>query len=98
MSSSDESSKIDLLDSPAQVKKKLKLAFCEPGNVKDNGVLSFVRYVLFSVDSKHGMIVVEEIDRLCGIIRDLIIKIRRLTTECFDRQKQNLFYVYNKAS
>ncbi|OWF45926.1 tyrosine--tRNA ligase, cytoplasmic-like [Mizuhopecten yessoensis] len=47
MSSSDESSKIDLLDSPAQLKKKLKSAFCEPGNIKDNGVLSFCKFVLF---------------------------------------------------
>ncbi|XP_059166403.1 tyrosine--tRNA ligase, cytoplasmic-like [Physella acuta] len=47
MSSSDEDSKIDLLDTPAQVKKKLKKAFCEPGNIADNGVLSFCKHVLF---------------------------------------------------
>ncbi|XP_022120163.1 tyrosine--tRNA ligase, cytoplasmic [Pieris rapae] len=49
MSSSEEDSKIDLLDNPANVKKKLKKAFCEPGNVADNGVLSFTKYVLFSL-------------------------------------------------
>jgi tyrosyl-tRNA synthetase len=49
MSSSEEDSKIDLLDPPAAVKKKLKKAFCEPGNVTDNGVLAFVKFVLFSV-------------------------------------------------
>lgn len=49
MSSSEEDSKIDLLDSAASVKKKLKKAFCEPGNIADNGLLSFVKYVLFSV-------------------------------------------------
>jgi tyrosyl-tRNA synthetase len=47
MSSSEEDSKIDLLDSPANVKKKIKRAFCEPGNIADNGVLSFVKHVLF---------------------------------------------------
>ncbi|KAF7274204.1 hypothetical protein GWI33_013124 [Rhynchophorus ferrugineus] len=47
MSSSEEDSKIDLLDSPANVKKKLKKAFCEPGNIENNGVLSFVKYVIF---------------------------------------------------
>lgn len=47
MSSSEEESKIDLLDSPANVKKKLKKAFCEPGNIENNGVLSFVKYVIF---------------------------------------------------
>ena len=54
MSSSDETSKIDLLDSTAQVKKKLKMAFCEPGNISDNGVLSFVKHVLFHVQDNCG--------------------------------------------
>lgn len=49
MSSSEEDSKIDLLDSAANVKKKLKKAFCEPGNITDNGLLSFVKHVLFSL-------------------------------------------------
>ncbi|KAM8882753.1 tyrosine--tRNA ligase, cytoplasmic isoform 2-T2 [Synchiropus picturatus] len=47
MSSSEEESKIDLLDSKEDVKKKLKKAFCEPGNIQNNGVLSFVKYVIF---------------------------------------------------
>ncbi|KAG6441622.1 tyrosine--tRNA ligase, cytoplasmic [Manduca sexta] len=47
MSASEEDSKIDLLDNPANVKKKLKKAFCEPGNISDNGVLSFTKYVVF---------------------------------------------------
>lgn len=47
MSSSEEDSKIDLLDSPANVKKKLKRAFCEPGNIENNGILSFAKHVLF---------------------------------------------------
>lgn len=49
MSSSEDDSKIDLLDSPANVKKKIKRAFCEPGNITDNGLLSFVKHVLFSI-------------------------------------------------
>ena len=49
MSSSEDDSKIDLLDSAAQVKKKLKRAFCEPGNVKENGILSFCQHVLFQL-------------------------------------------------
>ncbi|MEE6484079.1 hypothetical protein FKM82_013748 [Ascaphus truei] len=52
MSSSEEESKIDLLDTPGEVKKKLKKAFCEPGNVENNGVLSFVRHVLFPLKSE----------------------------------------------
>ncbi|XP_066991802.1 tyrosine--tRNA ligase, cytoplasmic isoform X2 [Anabrus simplex] len=49
MSSSEEDSKIDLLDSAPVVKKKLKKAFCEPGNVADNGLLAFVKHVVFSL-------------------------------------------------
>ena len=49
MSSSEEDSKIDLLDSPADVKKKIKRAFCEPGNILENGLLSFVKHVLYSM-------------------------------------------------
>lgn len=47
MSASEEDSKIDLLDSPAVVKKKLKKAFCEPGNITENGILSFTKHVIF---------------------------------------------------
>lgn len=49
MSSSDPNSKIDFLDSPELVRKKIKLAFCEEGNVKENGVLSFVETVLIPI-------------------------------------------------
>ena len=35
MSSSDEDSKIDLLDTAASLKKKLKKAFCETESIKD---------------------------------------------------------------
>lgn len=54
MSSSEEDSKIDLLDSPAQVKKKLKKAFCEPGNIEENGILSFCKHVLFPLRGSKG--------------------------------------------
>ncbi|XP_066152545.1 tyrosine--tRNA ligase, cytoplasmic [Euwallacea fornicatus] len=58
MSSSEEESKIDLLDTPANVKKKLKKAFCEPGNIENNGVLSFVKHVVFPLfDESQGFVV-----------------------------------------
>lgn len=47
MSSSEEDSKIDLLDNAAAVKRKLKKAFCEPGNIIDNGILAFSKHVIF---------------------------------------------------
>ncbi|KAK9693611.1 tRNA synthetases class I (W and Y) [Popillia japonica] len=49
MSSSEDESKIDLLDSPSAVKKKLKKAFCEPGNIENNGLLSFTKHVIFQL-------------------------------------------------
>ncbi|XP_038613541.1 tyrosine--tRNA ligase, cytoplasmic [Tachyglossus aculeatus] len=52
MSSSEEESKIDLLDRKEDVKKKLKKAFCEPGNTETNGVLSFIKHVLFPLKSE----------------------------------------------
>jgi tyrosyl-tRNA synthetase len=49
MSSSDPNSKIDFLDTPDLIKKKIKAAFCEEGNVEDNGILSFVEAVLIPI-------------------------------------------------
>jgi len=49
MSSSDPDSKIDFLDPPDAVRRKIKKAFCEEGNVEDNGVLSFVEAVLIPI-------------------------------------------------
>ncbi|KAJ3770204.1 tyrosine tRNA ligase [Lentinula raphanica] len=65
MSSSDPNSKIDFLDSPEVVKKKIKGAFAEPGNVEDNGLLAFAEAVLFpisqlKVDQAKGTGVMDE--------------------------------------
>lgn len=49
MSSSDPKSKIDFLDTPAEVKSKIKAAVCTPGQVEDNGVLAFIKAVLIPV-------------------------------------------------
>ncbi|THV05225.1 tyrosine tRNA ligase [Dendrothele bispora CBS 962.96] len=49
MSSSDPNSKIDFLDGPDVIKRKVKAAFCEEGNVDDNGLLSFTEAVLFPI-------------------------------------------------
>jgi len=51
MSSSDPSSKIDFLDPPATLKKKLKQAFCEEGNIENNALLAFVKAVLMPISS-----------------------------------------------
>jgi len=49
MSASDPNSKIDVLEEPKQVKKKINTAFCAPGVVEDNGLLSFIEYVLLPI-------------------------------------------------
>lgn len=46
MSASDPKSKIDFLDSSAEVKAKIKAAVSEPGVVEGNGVLAFLKTVL----------------------------------------------------
>ena len=51
MSSSDPDSKIDVLDPPEVVRKKLKKAHAVPKEVEGNGVISFVEYVLLPVSS-----------------------------------------------
>ena len=49
MSSSDTDSKIDFLDSPSEVAKKIKAAYCMEGVVEENGVLAFVGAVLMPI-------------------------------------------------
>lgn len=55
MSASDPNSKIDILEEPKQVKKKINTAFCAPGVVEDNGLLAFIQYVLVPIQElKNG--------------------------------------------
>jgi tyrosyl-tRNA synthetase len=49
MSSSDPNSKIDFLDPPNVVRQKIKKAFCEEGNVTENGLLAFIKAVLIPI-------------------------------------------------
>jgi tyrosyl-tRNA synthetase len=49
MSASDPNSKIDILDGPAIVKKKIKEAFAAPGEVEGNGLLAFIKAVLLPI-------------------------------------------------
>jgi len=54
MSSSDPDSKIDFLDTPDIVKRKIKKAFCEEGNISNNGLLAFIRAVAIPVARLHA--------------------------------------------
>ncbi|EGW35417.1 tyrosyl-tRNA synthetase [Spathaspora passalidarum NRRL Y-27907] len=46
MSASDPNSKIDIIEDPKVVKKKINSAYCAPGEVKDNGLIAFIEYVV----------------------------------------------------
>ncbi|KAI9490150.1 tyrosyl-tRNA synthetase [Zychaea mexicana] len=49
MSASDPDSKIDFLDDAKTVQKKIKKAFCEEGNITENGLLAFIKSVYLPI-------------------------------------------------
>lgn len=51
MSASDPNSKIDLLEEPKVVNKKVSSAYCAPGDITDNGLLSFLENVVQPIQS-----------------------------------------------
>ncbi|KPM37849.1 Tyrosine--tRNA ligase, cytoplasmic [Neonectria ditissima] len=54
MSASDKDSKIDLLDSADVVTKKIRKAIAAPSVVEENGILSFVEFVLLPSAALRG--------------------------------------------
>jgi tyrosyl-tRNA synthetase len=46
MSASDERTKIDILDEPKTIKKKVLGAFCPEAELENNGVMTFLKYVV----------------------------------------------------
>lgn len=67
MSSSEKGSKIDLLDDEATIKKKLNKAFCPEGVVEDNGLLAFMKHVIFILKGdKKDKFVIERPEKWGG--------------------------------
>ena len=67
MSASDETSKVNLNDSPEAVQEKIDAAYCPMGEVEDNGVLEYVRYLVFPVlDDRGESFVVERPEEYGG--------------------------------
>ena len=67
MSASDSRSKVDLLDEPKVVQKKLNGAYCEAGVVEDNGVLAFLKHVIMTLKGDVGeQFVVERPEKFGG--------------------------------
>lgn len=54
MSASDPASKIDLLDSAEEIKKKISKAYCPEAELKDNGVITFMKYAIFPYLERKG--------------------------------------------
>lgn len=54
MSASDTASKIDLLDSEAEISAKIKKAYCPEGDLQDNGIMVFMKYVLMALKEDKG--------------------------------------------
>ncbi len=59
MSSSVEQSKIDILSTKEDIKSKINKAFCPEGEVENNGVLAFFKYVIMVLkeDKKDKLII-----------------------------------------
>jgi tyrosyl-tRNA synthetase len=54
MSASDPTSKIDLLDDEKEIAVKINKAYCQEGDLKDNGIMAFVKYVLMILKEDRG--------------------------------------------
>ncbi|MBI2652595.1 tyrosine--tRNA ligase [Candidatus Woesearchaeota archaeon] len=68
MSASEEKSKIDLLDSSETVKSKINSAHC-PIAVEDNGVLAFLKYVIFvNKKDKNKELTIKRAEKFGGSI------------------------------
>ena len=70
MSSSEQASKVDLLDDEKMVNKKINSAFCEPGVVEGNGVLAFLKYVIMVHKEDNGKdFVIERPEKFGGTVK-----------------------------
>jgi tyrosyl-tRNA synthetase len=67
MSSSDAGSKIDLLDDAKTVIKKMNKAFCPEGEIRGNGVLGFMKTVVFpTIEVKGKRFLIERDEKYGG--------------------------------
>jgi tyrosyl-tRNA synthetase len=54
MSASEAGSKINLTDDDEAVAERIQAAYCPAGEVEDNGVLEYLRYLVFPVLAERG--------------------------------------------
>ncbi|PSP50655.1 tyrosine--tRNA ligase [Halobacteriales archaeon QH_7_69_31] len=60
MSASESGSKIDLTDDEGAVAEKVQAAYCPAGELEDNGVMEYLRYLVFPVFEERGEALVVE--------------------------------------
>ena len=60
MSASESGSKIDLTDDDGAVAEKVQAAYCPAGELEDNGVMEYLRYLVFPVFEERGEALVVE--------------------------------------
>ena len=85
MSSSNDASKIDLLDDPKTVVKKMNKAFCEEGVIEGNGVLAFLENIIFPIlDNKEESFVIKRDKKYGG---DLTFESYKLVEKEFKSKK-----------
>jgi len=67
MSASDPTSKIDLLDEPSELRKKIGKAYCPAGELKDNGVMAFFEAVIFPLlERQNKKLIIERPEKYGG--------------------------------
>lgn len=69
MSASNPESKLDFLDKPFEIKKKINKAYCLPGDVEDNCLLEILNKVIFPIlDYKDDPFVISRKEKFGGDI------------------------------
>ena len=67
MSASEPGSKIDLLDDEETIAAKIKKAYCPEGDLADNGIMEFMKYVIMTLKEDSGeKLLVERAEKFGG--------------------------------
>jgi len=68
MSSSDPKSKIDLLDNPHDIKKKIMTAYSQDRDISFNPLLQLYKMVIFPLNSERHSIIIDREEKYGGSI------------------------------
>ena len=69
MSASNEDSKIDLLDTKNQIKKKINKAYCFPGDAEDNSLMTLLEKIIFPLlEYKKEIFTINRPEQFGGVL------------------------------